>query len=136
MGRSRWLLILFLAGCTALPPKDVYVVMTEPPCGSGPELRLVRFVDTLLPLSACVAASSKEDATAIVLLTLMGMPMMACAVTVYATPGRAERTTIYAAISPSPSQLLTAAATLHSPDDVLLHELQHAFGKEHLGCRH
>jgi len=134
---NRWLLILlFLAGCSALPPRDVYVVMTDPPCGSGPELRLVRFVDTLLPLSACVAASSKEDAAAIVLLTLIGMPMMACAVTVYATPGRAEQTTIYAAISPSPAQLMTAALTLHSPDDVLQHELQHAFGRDHGGkCR-
>ena len=125
VGLAFWYL---LSGCQTLPPKDVYVVWK--PCDSPVQTVRVRFVDTVFPPLACVQRSlevgNKGDAIVWSMLTLIGMPPAAC--TLYA-PGYAE---IYAPISPGPTQLFNLMATVGmTPNDILIHELGHAFGQEH-----
>jgi hypothetical protein len=131
--------LLLLSCATPAPPKTLYVQWDKPPCtAGGSELRRVQFVDTWTPTLACVQASSREDAARLVLLTLIGMPVMACAVTEFGewAGERTEFTTIYAPISPSLTQVLTTTLTFASPNAVLEHELEHAYGLEHGGrCR-
>jgi hypothetical protein len=132
--------LVLLAACSTLPSRTIYVRWDTPPCGDGPQMRAVQFVDSLLPLVECVKASNQEDATKIVLLTLMGLPIAACAVTVNEIDQRGfkmwEHTTIYSPVSPTPTQLLTIVATGVSPDALLEHEIGHAFGSVHGGgCR-
>ncbi len=120
----RWLILLLLAGCASVPSREVYVAW-QPPCASIPDVRRVRFVDTAAPTLACIQAATGELKAQWVLLTLLGMPVSACTVTIGNTA------TIYAAISPSPSQVAIALATMRPPDELVQHELLHAFGAHH-----
>jgi hypothetical protein len=135
-------LLLLLAACaTPNAPKTLYVQWDKPPCTEGGiELRRVQFVDTWTPVVACVRASAAPDAARLVLLTLVGMPVMACAVTEYGSYAgeRTEFTTVYAPISPSLTQVVSTTLTFASPETVLTHEIEHAFGMKgnHSGeCR-
>lgn len=120
-----------LAGCASpLPPREVYVAWSTP-CSRGPDVRRVRFVDTAAPVLACVQASTGIDAAQMILLSLMGFPPAACAMTVYGRPGTVDTAVIYAPISPSPAQIAMAIGTLRPPEEIVTHELQHVFGSDH-----
>jgi hypothetical protein len=126
-------LLLCLVGCatSSQPPKDVYVSWSTP-CSDGPQVYRVKFVDTQVPLLACVQRSIETDqkgtAGKLVLLTLMGFPASACTISWPGT-GYAE---LYAPISPTPAQVLIAVNTLMPPQDLLHHELEHVFGEDHV----
>ncbi len=126
----RILTILLLAGCTSMPAKEVYVVWQTPCSGQEAAIRRIKFVDTMTPTLDCLRAGNAEDTAKYILLTLMGMPITACALTDLKT----NQAIIYAPISPSPTQIAVALGTLRPPEDLIQHEIGHAFGNGHYGC--
>lgn len=135
--RERFLLAVFLvivvlalASCSSLPPRDVYVAWRGPCSGEQAQVVRVRFVDTQAPVMACVQSSLAEGDVGPLLLTLLGAPPAACTVS-YLGMGHA---TIYASISPGPSQILAAVLTLRPPEELMMHEIGHAFHVGHFGC--
>src|SRR5208283_1934548 len=105
------LICVFLFGCTSIQPRDAYVQWVHGPCpDGGPQVELVRIVDSPTPTLDCIRAAPPAAAGEIVMLTLIGVPVMACVYdhTVYVNMnlGRAS-------------------------DEMLQHELGHEFGMIH-----
>src|SRR6187399_2249084 len=70
-----------LVGCSTNPPRDILVAWDTPPCSDKPQTRRVGFIDTMAPTLACAQAGTAIDTARIVVLALIGMPVVACAVT-------------------------------------------------------
>lgn len=119
MKYAHWLL-LGLTGC-ATTSKDLYVAWNHP-C-TGPDVRYVRVVDTQAPTLACI-----REAPHMAILTLMGMPPMACATTVEGM------TTVFMAVSAGAGQVAATVLSLLPPESQIVHEVEHAFSERHGHC--
>jgi len=107
----KLLAVFLLAGCTSIAPREAYVAWKDGPCpDGGPQVELVRIVDSPTPTLDCIRAAPPAAAGEIVMLTLIGVPVMACVYdhTVYVNMNMAR-------IS----------------DEMLQHELEHEFGMIH-----
>jgi len=103
--------ILLLCSCSSIPDREAYVQWKDGPCpDGGPQVELVRIVDSPTPTLDCIRAAPPAAAGEIVMLTLIGVPVMACVYdhTVYVNMnlGRVS-------------------------DEMLQHELEHEFGMIH-----
>ena len=75
----KLLAVFLLAGCTSIAPREAYVAWKDGPCpDGGPQVELVRIVDSPTPTLDCIRAAPPAAAGEIVMLTLIGVPVMAC----------------------------------------------------------
>lgn len=87
----------------------------------------VTVIDTQLAPVLCITHSMADypaDAALILFMTLLGLPVAACAV------GTSSGATIIAPIGPGLGHLV-GALSLHTPDELLGHELAHVAGMRH-----
>jgi hypothetical protein len=117
-------LVLWLTGCTTMPPKTVSVAWINE-CSGGYRSRDVVFVDTAMPLYECVQHARAEDKVMFLAFALAGMPPAACAIQY--SDGRAE---VYIPLS-APASYAWAAAALRSPEDAITWEIDNVMQKGH-----
>lgn len=124
----KYLLALLLAGCSTWQPQDVRSVLIDwkTPCQEGPPIvQQVRIIDTQFPLLDCIRYANPRLKTEMIMLTVAGFPPMACALQIGKNPQTGmEETEIFTSLAYFGDKLT---------NDILVHELRHAFGDTHGG---
>jgi hypothetical protein len=113
--------ILLLVGCAQMPTKTVEVTWAEASCA---QKKVIRFVDSPVPVLDCIRHSSPGEGLALGALLILGMPASACAIRYKEDPVA----TIYMALS-SPAAEIWAGQVLRSPAQLLEWEIDNAMNR-------
>jgi hypothetical protein len=118
----RTLLCLLLAGCATMPDRTIQVTW-QGSCGVM-QTKPIRFVDTRIPVLDCIRNAETGDAFAMSAMLLVGVPVAACALIVN------DRATVYASLSAGSAEFWAYQA-LHTPEQLIEHEIDHHMGMVH-----
>src|SRR5208282_1021688 len=116
---------LALSACSSLPPKE-YTVVWHTECSHGTQAVRIKFIDTNQPVIDCIKHAHPASAAFMTVMTLLGAPPGACAIGL-----PLNYMEIYAPMSPGAAMVFNTIGSLTTPEDVVEHELRHAFGSDH-----